>query len=80
MTAFTPGSAAARLTVSTAVSRSDGSTVSTKSRPIPLRTFSILIFSTTCPITVLPVPGWGWWPVMAVVELSSTTSVRLAWL
>ena len=29
---------------------------------------------------VFPVPGWGWCPVIAVVELSSTTSVMFAWL
>ena len=35
---------------------------------------------TFSPSAVRPVPGCGWWPVMAVVELSSTHSVMLAWL
>ena len=31
-------------------------------------------------MTVRPVPGWGWCPVIAVVELSRTTRVISAWL
>ena len=30
------------------------------------------------PMAVMPVPGWGWKPVMAVAELSSTISSILA--
>ena len=39
---------------------------------------SMLTAGTVSPIMVRPVPGCGWWPVMAVVELSRTTSVKSA--
>ena len=32
----------------------------------------------TSPIMVTPVPGWGWWPVMAVVLLSRMMKVTSA--
>ena len=80
MIAFTPGSADTRRTVSTASFWSRGSTVSTVVSPMPRRTPSMLTGRTAAPMTVRPVPGWGWWPVIAVVELSSTTRVISAWL
>ena len=32
------------------------------------------------PIMVRPVPGCGWWPVMAVVELSRMHTMMSCWL
>ena len=57
ITALTPGSSATRLIVSLARSKSSGFTVSTTVSPMARRTFSMLTFSTTCPMTVRPVPG-----------------------
>ena len=78
MIALTPGRSAVLLTVWTASRRSSGLTISTAVSPIASSMRSMLTFSTTWPIMVRPVPGCGWCPVMAVVELSSTISVRSA--
>ena len=76
--AFTPGSAAHSLTVCTALSNSSGSTTSIFFMPIPSRMRTMLTLSTTFPIILRPVPGCGWCPVMAVVELSSTHKIMSA--
>lgn len=73
--AFTPGSAATRATVCTAASCSNGLIVSTVLRPIPFKIPTISILFTISPIIVCPVPGCGWCPVIAVVELSRTINV-----
>ena len=76
--AFTPGSAAHSLTARTALARSKGSTTSIFLTPIPSRTLTMLTLSTAFPIMLRPVPGCGWCPVMAVVELSSTHKIMSA--
>ena len=78
MIALTPDFSAMRLTQETEASSSRGLMVSISVTPIPRSTCSILIFWTISPMTVRPVPGCGWWPVMAVVELSRTTSTIFA--
>ena len=74
ITAETPWKSAASRTAETACARLSGSAFFTHATPTARSTFSMLTFWLTSPIMVLPVPGWGWWPVMAVVELSSTIS------
>ena len=78
ITAFTPFMADSLSTASTHAFKSSASTVTVFFTPIPSSTFVMSTFSTTFPIMVRPVPGWGWWPVMAVVELSRMHRVRLA--
>ena len=47
--------------------------------PTALTIFSTSMMSVSTPPKCLPVPGLGWWPVMAVVRLSRMTMVYL-WL
>ena len=79
-TQLTPFCAAARWTAATAALKSRGLTWLTEVTPMASSTPRMLILPAWPPIMVSPVPGWGWWPVMAVVELSSTMRIKSVWL
>jgi len=46
--------------------------------PAPSTILEISTFCVDMPCADLPEPGWSWWPVMAVVPLSSIITVILA--
>ena len=57
--------------------RSLGSTMMIFSKPTASKIFSMRICRVGSPIRVRSVPGLSWWPVMAVMLLSSTQGTTL---
>jgi hypothetical protein len=74
-TAEGPLCARAAFTATTDESLSSGLALKTRVKPLAASAASMLSGSRCSPMSVAPVPGCGCEPVMAVVELSSTTTV-----
>ena len=72
-----PSSCKSRFTVFSVSFTSKGSATSTL-QPMASKIPWMFMGSAGVPMAVRPVPGWGWKPVMAVAELSSTISSMLA--
>ena len=74
---FMPGAFSRRRMVFSVSTTSKGSATSAL-QPMPSTTFWMSMAGTWSPMAVMPVAGWGWKPVIAVAELSSTISSMLA--